>query len=98
MTSCPARVGYRSCLGPSGVLFVSLFNWKGAKNRLKPVVLILQLLISFSQRLIFLCQLFHQVQQQFHALMHEYGAIETTPEEMAQLAVDLRRAIGEACA
>ncbi|MBT4502304.1 MAG: HIT family protein [Gemmatimonadetes bacterium] len=34
-------------------------------------------------------------QQQFHALMHEHGAIETTPDEMAQLAVDLRQAIGE---
>lgn len=33
-------------------------------------------------------------QQQYHALMHENGVIETTPEEMATLAQSLRSEIG----
>jgi diadenosine tetraphosphate (Ap4A) HIT family hydrolase len=33
-------------------------------------------------------------QQQYYALMHENGVVETTPEEMAKLAQDLRYAIG----
>ncbi len=32
--------------------------------------------------------------QQYYALMHENGVIETTPEEMAELAENLRSAIG----
>ena len=34
-------------------------------------------------------------QQQYHALMHENGVIETTPEEMAQFAEQLRTAVRE---
>jgi diadenosine tetraphosphate (Ap4A) HIT family hydrolase len=32
-------------------------------------------------------------QQQYHALMHENGVLETTPEEMAQFAEQLRTAV-----
>ena len=35
-------------------------------------------------------------QQQYHALMHENGVVETTPEEMAQFAEELRSAIEKA--
>ncbi len=35
-------------------------------------------------------------EQQYHALMHENGIVETTPEEMAQLAEDLRDALEKA--
>ncbi len=34
-------------------------------------------------------------QQQYHALMHENGVIDTTPEEMARLAERLRSAIAD---
>ena len=37
-------------------------------------------------------------QQQFHALMHESGVVETTPEEMAQLAEDLKCAFASVTA